>query len=215
MSPQRPSQLPASLADTRQVLHRISAHVLGRRRFEVSGRFGLRAGAGGITTPAFGDQPEIVRITGGTLVREVASRASYVELTGSTLRELAKFAGTDIEAVFSCGEDAPPPGAVDQPMTVDVEAVRAISNWYELGWSVLDEVVADQRPDAVPETIQLWPEHFDAGTSIGLENGSRVNLGVSPGDGVVHEPYLYIGPQGPERPGDTDFWNAPFGAVLV
>ncbi|MGH9028214.1 MAG: hypothetical protein ACRDV4_01145, partial [Acidimicrobiales bacterium] len=76
--------------------------------------------------------PEIVRITGGTLVHEVASRASYVELTGSTLRELAKFAGADIDAVFSCGEDAPTPGDVDEPMTVDVEAVRALSNRYEL-----------------------------------------------------------------------------------
>ncbi len=28
------------------------------------------------------------------------------------------------------------------------------------------------------------------------------------------EPYLYVGPWGPERPGDPAYWNAPFGAIL-
>ena len=42
----------------------------------------------------------------------------------------------------------------------------------------------------------------------------RVNLGASPGDGFHAEPYLYVGPWGPHRPGAPGFWNAPFGAVL-
>ncbi len=42
-----------------------------------------------------------------------------------------------------------------------------------------------------------------------------MNLGASPGDGYSDAPYLYIGPWGPERPGDTKFWNAPFGAALT
>ena len=41
-----------------------------------------------------------------------------------------------------------------------------------------------------------------------------MNLGASPGDGSSAEPYLYVGPWGPRRPGDPAFWNAPFGAVL-
>ena len=49
---------------TREVLHRVAAHVLGRRRYQVSGRFGLRASPGGFATPAFGDGPEVVRIAG-------------------------------------------------------------------------------------------------------------------------------------------------------
>ena len=32
-----------SYTSTRQGLHRVAAHILARRRFDVSGRFGLRA----------------------------------------------------------------------------------------------------------------------------------------------------------------------------
>jgi hypothetical protein len=39
-----------------------------------------------------------------------------------------------------------------------------------------------------------------------------VNLGGSPGDGFSDEPYLYVGPWTSDRPGDSEFWNAPFGA---
>jgi hypothetical protein len=61
--------------------------------------------------------------------------------------------------------------------------------------------------------VQLWPEHFDAGCDVAA-GGGRVNLGASPGDGFHSEPYLYVGPWGPERPGDATFWNAPFGAAF-
>jgi hypothetical protein len=40
-----------------------------------------------------------------------------------------------------------------------------------------------------------------------------VNVGFSPGDAAVAEPYLYLGPHDTE--GLTgDYWNASFGAVL-
>jgi hypothetical protein len=26
---------------------------------------------------------------------------------------------------------------------------------------------------------------------------------------------VYVGPWGPERPGDAEFWNAPFGAYVT
>jgi hypothetical protein len=52
----------------------------------------------------------------------------------------------------------------------------------------------------------------------------RCNLGAAAGDHFHAEPYLYVGPWGfadvglgawgTERPGPTEFWNAPFGAVL-
>ena len=35
-----------------------------------------------------------------------------------------------------------------------------------------------------------------------------------PGDAFSDEPYVYVGPWGTERPGEPDYWNAPFGAVL-
>jgi hypothetical protein len=41
-----------------------------------------------------------------------------------------------------------------------------------------------------------------------------VNLGASPGDTYSEQPYLYVGPWEPDRPGDPSYWNAPFGATL-
>jgi hypothetical protein len=42
-----------------------------------------------------------------------------------------------------------------------------------------------------------------------------VNLGFSAGDAFSEEPYAYVGPWGPERPGDDGYWNAPFGALVT
>ena len=82
-----------------------------------------------------------------------------------------------------------------------------------LGWRVIDAAVADALD---PMAIQLWPEHFDAGTSVAVGSGDRdrCNLGASPGDAYSDEPYLYVGPWNDDRPGDPAYWNAPFGAVL-
>ena len=65
---------------------------------------------------------------------------------------------------------------------------------------------------------QLWPEHFDLALDLAYDPADpaqrRVNLGGSPGDEHHPDPYLYVGPWTPDRPGDPTFWNAPFGAVL-
>ena len=45
-------------------------------------------------------------------------------------------------------------------------------------------------------------------------NGQRLNVGASPGDGFHDAPYLYVAPWDADRPGDPEYWNAPFGAVL-
>lgn len=45
--------------------------------------------------------------------------------------------------------------------------------------------------------------------------GRRVNLGAWPGDAYNAQPYLYVGPWEPDRPGHPAYWNAPFGAVLT
>ena len=207
------ASLPADFAATRTALHTVAAHVLGRRRFEVSGRFGLRATPGGFGTPAFGDGPEIVRVVGGFLVRETAGEAAYRAITGSSLRALATFAGTDVDREFSVGADTPA-ADVDAPLAVSAASAAVVAEWLALGWRALDEVLGGLDAGAAPATVQLWPEHFDAGTNVGLAAGSRVNLGASPGDAFSASPYLYVGPRGSERPGDPTFWNAPFGATL-
>ena len=206
--------LPSTYRSTRSGLHRVAAHILARRRFDVSGHFGLRASPGGFATPAFGADPETLRVAGTTLVREMGGASESMEMAGSTLRDLASFAGTDLEKDFSCGDDTPALGDIDVALDLDAAAASVVAGWYDLGWQVLDIVVAALPAQAAPVAIQLWPEHFDAGTHVGLSSGERVNLGFSPGDSFETEPYAYLGPWSARRPGDPSFWNAPFGAVL-
>jgi hypothetical protein len=209
--------VPGDLIATRQTLHRVAAHVLGRRRHAVTGRFGLRASPGGFATPAFGPDAEIVRVAGGSVVRETGKTAAYLSIAGSSLRSLAAFAGADVEAAFSVGAETPALGDVDEPLALPAEPAGVLAGWFALGWQVLDQVVAELPPSAAPAVVQLWPEHFDAGTDVGVGAGSgaRVNLGASAGDSFCEEPYLYVGPWGPDRPGPADFWNASFGAVMA
>ena len=199
---------------TRSDLHRISAHVLGRRRNAVSGHFGLRASPGGISTPAFGPEPEALRVTSACLVREVGSESAGLALAGATLASLAEFAGADLGADFSVGADTPALGPIDEPVELDVKELDDLFSWFDLAWRVLDEAVAERSGQCRALTIQLWPEHFDVGTSLEFGTDDGVNLGFSPGDGFSDEPYVYVGPWSAARPGASSYWNAPFGAVL-
>lgn len=199
---------------TRDALQRVATHVLARARYAATGRFGLRATPGGFGTPAFGDAVEVLRVSGPVLLRERDGHASSMTIDGATLAALAEFAAADLGVPFEAGHDTPPLGDVDKPLAVDASEATALAAWWHLGWQAIDVAVADQR-DAM--AIQLWPEHFDAGTSVavGNDDGDRCNLGVSPGDGFSDEPYLYVGPWTNRRPGDASYWNAPFGAVLL
>jgi hypothetical protein len=204
------------MSRTRDDLHRLAAHVLARRRFDVSGHFGLRASPGGIATPAFGPEPEVLRIAGTTLVREVGTDAACTALDGASLADLAAFAGVDLRSEFSAGANTPPLGDPHEPLRLDHHEVASLVAWYDLGWRVLDEVTAQLGAAGWGETTtQLWPEHFDAGTAVTRPDGPSINLGYSPGDAFSADPYVYVGPWGPERPGDPEYWNAPFGAFVT
>jgi hypothetical protein len=202
------------MGSTRSDLHRVCAHVLARRRFDVSGHFGLRASPAGVATPAFGPEPEVLRIAGTRLVREVGVQARIREVNGATLRELAVFAAVDLESPFSAGDATPPVGEIDTPLHLLPAELAVITDWFGLGWRVLDTVLSELPAASEPATIQLWPEHFDVGTSVAFESDERVNLGFSAGDASSSEPYAYVGPWGTERPGDGSYWNAPYGASL-
>jgi hypothetical protein len=199
---------------TRDALQRIATHVLARARFAATGKFGLRATPGGFGTPAFGQEIEVIRVAETTLVRERSGRAFSMPLNGFTLAELAAFVDADLSVPFDVGHDSPPLGDPTQPVVVDETTARELADWWHLGWQVLDTSVAGER-DAM--AVQLWPEHFDAGTSIAVGEGAneRCNAGASPGDSWCDEPYLYVGPWDSRRPGDASYWNAPFGAVLL
>jgi hypothetical protein len=200
---------------TRTELHRVAVHVLARRRFAATGRFGLRVTPGGFGTPLFGDD-EVVRIDGASVLRErrVDDRAvtASKHLDGTTLRELARFTDVDLESAFSAGPDTPELGDPDAPLRVDAEAAALMAEWYGRGAQAVDACVAGLGDAADATVAQLWPEHFDLGIDVAV-GASRTNLGVSPGDGFSAEPYLYVGPWSADRPGDAAYWNASFGAL--
>jgi hypothetical protein len=196
-------------------LQRVATHVLARRRFAVAGRFGLRPSPGGIATPAFGDD-ESLRISGMYLVRErrldgaMTSTASAID--GTSLADLAELGGVDLATELSVGHDTPPVGDPDSPIRVTADAVATIASWFSLAAVALDAVLVG-APMRAPSSVQLWPEHFDLAVDVGTASG-RVNLGASPGDDVCEEPYVYVGPWGPQRPGDDEYWNVGFGALV-
>jgi hypothetical protein len=135
-------------------------------------------------------------------------------MDGATLAELARFVEVDLTSDFSAGAATPEPGSPDEPLHLDGGDLDALYRWFDLGWRVLDVVTAHPVPGSGWSTIQLWPEHFDVGTGLDLGSGRGVNLGFSPGDSFSDDPYVYVGPWGPERPGDPGYWNASFGAIL-
>jgi hypothetical protein len=206
--------LPATYEQTRLELQRVATHVLARRRHAVTGRFGLRVLPGAVGTPLFGDA-ESVRLTATALVREAGGRTTTIPFAGHSLADLAAHAECDLAAPFEAGHDTPSVGDPAAALDIDPAAAGALFDWLGVGARALDTVLAGRDAGVA----QLWPEHFDLGLDMGLGGGvaseRRCNLGCSPGDGFSADPYLYVGPWGPERPGDGSFWNAPFGAVLT
>ena len=94
-----------------------------------------------------------------------------------------------------------------EPLDIDAESARVLGDWYELGNSVLAELVSAAGPDDDPSSINLWPEHFDIAIELGSEAGGvRANYGFSPGDGEHPKPYLYVGPWTAEVSGEL--WQA-------
>lgn len=212
------SELPPSFPSTRDALHRVAAHVLARRRHAYTGRIGLRPSPGGLATPAFGDDVEVVRTSGSILVTERASITNRAPLT--TLGAAAEFAGVDLDLAFSAGEDTPPVGDAGAALAIDDEAARALGRWFAFGLGVVDGLVVTEPAVTAADVAQVWPEHFDLGCIVtvggdgGLDAGVRASLGASPGDATEPTPYVYLSPWPDDRPGDPSYWNAPFGALL-
>lgn len=210
--------LPGTFAATRDALQRVAVHIVARARSQATGRFGLRVTAGGFGTPEFGDDLTRVRVSGGLLVRESGgtdgATSTAVPIDGADLTELAVVAGVDLAAELDVGHDTPPLGSTTERLAVDEAAASALADWYAVTATALDRAVAELGPTSSPTMVQLWPEHFDAAIDVAALPDRRANLGGSPGDGFHDTPYLYVGPWTDHRPGDQQFWNAPFGAVL-
>lgn len=194
-------ELPPTFFSTREALHLVAARVLGAARYLSEGKLGLVATPGGFGTPEFAGRRLLVI---GNELSDGHRRQPF-----STLGDACAFAGVDPAA------DLHPvltlPCSADRELAVDADASRVLAHWFALGQTVLETLGASSRPDEAPTPIQLWPEHFDLALEMGPPE-SRANYGVSPGDGLIHEPYFYVGPHEPRH---GPYWNVEFGAALT
>lgn len=195
--------VPDSLPATRDALHRLAEHVLAASRYAATGHIGLVPAPGGFATPPYGSDSTVLAVDLDELVVTRAGQQRRTRI--HTVTQAAEFAGVQPGAPEQVYRPATPL-APDAVLQIDREAARLLADWYQLGAHALAAFAA-AVPDDEPTPAQLWPEHFDLGIT-----AARINYGVSPGDAMMPEPYLYIGPF--DTPPPDEFWNAPFGAAL-
>jgi hypothetical protein len=180
---------PAALVTTRRRLHGIGECLMAGPQRRAGGRFTLRVTPGGFATTG---EPAL-RLDGTELVVGESRRVSVA----GTFAEMADALGVD----FGAPPDPYPDGSGAFPaddVTLDPASARLIQSWYLVADAAL-------RVMAPRETPILWPEHFDV--AILLDDTS---YGASPGDTFHAMPYAYVSSS---QHGDSDFWNAPFGAI--
>jgi hypothetical protein len=199
-----------------RTLHLVGVHIVARARQQAMGRFSLRITPGGFGTPEFGADSRRVRVAHGTLIVESDAPGSPAStghaIHAASLRELGEVAGVDLGVALDVGHDTPDMGDPEAPLELDALSASDVEQWFGIVAAALDRVVAE-APSSGASVARLWPEHFDVAIDVAATPDVRVNLGGSPGDSFSGEPYLYVGPWTPDRPGDGDFWNAPFGAA--
>src|SRR5664280_3485617 len=180
---------PAVLAATRRRLHGIGECLMAGPQRRAGGRFTLRVTPGGFATTG---EPA-VRLDGADLVVDESRRVAV----GGTFAQMADALGVD----FGAPPDGYPDGSGASPgddVALDEPSARLLLDWYLLTDAAL-RVVAPR------ETPILGPEHFDV--AILLDD---ISYGASPGDSFHAMPYAYVSAG---EHGDSDFWNAPFGAI--
>lgn len=198
-------------------LRRVATHILARARFQSSGRFSLRVTPGGFGTPEFGADHRRVRVSGTTLVVESDAEGNATTATkaidGATMARLAHVARVGLSSPLHVGHDTPPIGQLAEPIRLDAPTVDVVCRWFGAAAGILDRVALAMQTTGSPSLVRIWPEHFDVAVDVQARVGVRVNLGASPGDAFIGEPYLYVGPWSDARPGGAPYWNAPFGAA--
>lgn len=180
---------PAALAATRRRLHGIGECLMAGPQRRAGGRFTLRITPGGFATTG----GPALRLDGTDLVVGERKRVAVA----GTFAELADAVGVE----FGRPPDAYPDGSEARStddVSLDAPSARLIQDWYLLADAALRVMAPRQTPI-------LWPEHFDV--AILLDDTS---YGASPGDSFHAKPYAYVSSADHD---DSDFWNAPFGAV--
>jgi len=196
--------LPDSYKTTRDALHQIAFFAVAPARYGAEGRMGLQAAPGGFGTPEFGGR--VARVEGNTLVHEESGNLATQTIT--TVRAAAEFYGVEYEEKwFTDFRDPLTPVDPDLELDVDDTAARAIGQWFNFGFGLLERLGGHgDESDEVTE-VQLWPEHFDPATEMGgADSGRRASYGASPGDPAHDEPYVYVAPWG-EIDASNAYWN--------
>ncbi len=170
--------LPDGWSDGLAVLHAAAEETLQERRRAETGSGWLRPFTpGGVGAPAW-------------------ERGESSGLPGS-----ARVIGTELVIVE--GEDER-----RSPLVLEADVTAALVDLHAFATAALGALIESaEAADEQADPIRLWPEHFDVATVLGDEAaGTRANYGVSPGDELHREPYLYVGPF--TAPGSDIFWNA-------
>jgi hypothetical protein len=178
------------LAITRRSLHGVAELLLAGPQHADCAEISLRPVPGGFGTTHTPD----LRVEG----TDVVAGARRAGIDGRTPNELAAALGIEATGLGHVYRDGSGVSA-DEVLSIDRDAAARIETAYTLGDSALRALAPDQTPI-------LWPEHFDIGITV-----DEVNYGVSPGDGSISVPYMYVGPWTP--PPVDDFWTQPFGAA--
>jgi hypothetical protein len=175
---------------TRRSLHAVAELVLAGPQYRATGRLRLRVVPGGFATAFAPD----VRVQGAS----VEAGDTQSQISGQTARTLGARLGIAAGRPEGAYRDGCGVG-VDEPLALRADHAAAVLDALALGDGALSAFAPGEAP-------VLWPEHFDVAIRV-----DEVNYGVSPGDGLIAEPYAYVG-VGQVPAGDA-FWNAPFGAA--
>jgi hypothetical protein len=196
--------LPEGFVTTRDALHQIAFFVLGPVRYKAVGRMGLQAAPGGFGTPEFDGR--LARVEAATLVYEQPDQIASQTIT--TIRAAAEFVGIEYQAEwYENFHDPLHPVDPDSPLDVDDTAARALGQWFNFGFDVLESLREQAKAGDDASEVQLWPEHFDPATELGSEEqAKRASYGASPGDPSHGEPYFYVAAWG-EIDRSNPYWN--------
>jgi hypothetical protein len=180
--------MSVDLTRTRTALHGVAELLLAGPQYDASGTIRLRVVPGGIATVA---EPDL-RLEGA----ELSGPAGRHPLAGTYAEAAAQVgvAPRRLDDVYRDHADV----SVDDAIEVDPEQLVVLLEALARGDAALRSFAPSHEP-------VLWPEHLDVGITV-----DEVNFGVSPGDGLIPEPYAYVGPWTPRS---GSFWNQPFGAA--
>lgn len=200
----RLEELANTFQTTRDALHQVAFFAVSPARYRAVGRMGLAAAPGGFGTPEF--HGKVARVDGDVLVLE--SDEAVASQVVTTVRAASEFFGHDYEVEwFGDFHDPLDPVDPDQSLDVDDEAGRALGQWFNFGFEVLDRLRAHGKEGDDVGEVQLWPEHFDPAVELGnSDTGHRASYGASPGDSAHPTPYLYVAPWGEVDRAGT-YWN--------